>query len=93
MELCECKGWVLNDDITLKIDFLLAHHHPNCEKFKTEKFTYLFYYCDGFDAWIPASEKIENVVDVGDFDNDEEREIKFKRVDMTDYEYANMKDE
>lgn len=69
------------------------HHHINCRHYATNKYTYLFYYSDGFDAWIPVSEKTGNVVDVLDFDANEEREIKFKRVDMTDKEYDEMPSE
>lgn len=86
--MCDCRNFALTS-----ISDLGQHHHIKCPEYGTEKFTYLFYYSDGFDAYIPASETTENVIDVMDFDVGEEREIKFKRVDMTDKEYDEMPDE
>ena len=63
------------------------HHHRNCPKYKTEKFACLFYYEDAVNSWIPAPDKIEEIVVVNDqLEKDEIVEIQFKRFDMTDEE-------
>ena len=85
---CNCSNFAI-----IELADLWGHHHIRCPKYETEKHPYLFYYCGGCDAWVPTSERIVDVIDVGDFDADEEREIKFKRVDMTDKEFADMPDE
>lgn len=61
------------------------HHHVSCSKYETEKHPYLFYYEDAVNAWIPAPDKVENMISASDqLDDKEEIEIKFQRVDMTD---------
>lgn len=64
------------------------HHHVNCPKYKTEKNPYLMYYEAGLDAWVPAPERTENIVDVGLLEEGEQQVVRFKRVDFTDAEYA-----
>jgi hypothetical protein len=51
----------------------------------------LFYYEEGCNAYIPVPEKIENMIDVMHFlDDGDVQEIEFKRVDLTDEEFANL---
>jgi hypothetical protein len=51
----------------------------------------LFYYEDAVDAWIPAPEQIEDILDIDSFSFDEEViKIRFKRFDMTDHELDNL---
>ena len=66
------------------------HHHKNCPNYGTQKHPYLFYHCDGQDAWIPASEMLENTIDVANLEDKEEYEVRFKRLDLTDKEYDEM---
>lgn len=52
----------------------------------------LFYWHEGMNAWTPAPYKTEQFLDMEEmFDGDLEI-IKFKRIDMTDEEYANLPD-
>jgi hypothetical protein len=50
----------------------------------------LFYYDEGYGAWVPAPEKVENLIIADqDFGEDgEEVKITFRRIDMTDGEMA-----
>lgn len=51
----------------------------------------LFYYEEAVSAWIPAPERVENIIDVDCLDHDGTSfEIDFKRIDMTDREYDNL---
>jgi hypothetical protein len=63
------------------------HHHKNCDRYKTEKFPYLFYYEDAVDSWVPMPDKLENFMLAEDQPDIEEIEVRFKRVDMTDEEF------
>lgn len=58
-----------------------------CDK---EKRMYLFYYCEGVDAWVPATRLTENTVDPGNYDDGEEWTVRFKRFDMTLTEFNNL---
>ena len=42
------------------------------------------------DAWAPAPENISEIVSIDSLDDDEEIEISFKRVMMTDAEFDNL---
>jgi|GEM_PF-5656713 len=56
-----------------------------------EKKPRLFYFEEACDAWVPAPDHVENILSLDSFMSDnEEIEIRFKRVDMTDDEYDNM---
>lgn len=67
------------------------HHHRMCPKYKTEKFVHLFYYEDAVNAWVPAPDKIEEIISVSDqLENGEIIEIQFKRCDMTDEEIDSL---
>jgi hypothetical protein len=48
----------------------------------------LFYWEEGHDAWIPAPDKVEEIIDAEQClcEHGEEIEIKFKRFDLTDDE-------
>lgn len=66
------------------------HHHVNCEKYRAEKFEYLFYYEEGLDKWIPAPISTVGLIESSMLDVGEEREIKFKKLELTDKEYDNL---
>lgn len=48
----------------------------------------LFYWEEGYDAWVPAPEKVEEILDAEQCfgEHGEEIEIRFKRFDLTDEE-------
>jgi hypothetical protein len=51
----------------------------------------LFYWEDAVDAWIPAPDEVDNILCLDGFDEDGEIiEIRFKRIDMTDFEYDHL---
>jgi hypothetical protein len=51
----------------------------------------LFYYEEACDGWIPAPDKISELIDLDQFIyNSEVIEILFKRIDMTDTEFENL---
>lgn len=82
----DCKGMV----ITTLTD-LGEHHHRMCPKYRTEKFTHLFYYEDAVNAWVPAPDKIEEIISATDqLEEGDTIEIQFKRVDMTDEEIDSL---
>ena len=67
------------------------HHHKNCPKYKTEKFVHLSYYEDAVNAWVPAPDKIEEIISAGDqLEDGDTIEIQFKRCDMTDEEIDSL---
>lgn len=56
-----------------------------------EKKPRLFYYEEAVGAYIPAPDLVELILDVSSFYKDGEIiEVEFKRVDMTDEEFANL---
>ena len=61
----------------------------------TEKKPRLFYYELAVDAWIPVPEKIEHIIDLeSHFGHDGEVvQILFKRLDLSDLEMEDLKDE
>ena len=87
---CDCTSWARVEPIDLTgVD---AHHH-RCELYSKEKRPRLFYWEEAYDAWVPAPDKIENIVDVGfTLDPDEETEVRFRRSDLTDKEMAELPD-
>ncbi len=64
------------------------NHHKRCEGYKAEKFPYLFYYEDAVDAWVPAPDEIAMIISTTSLDDKEKISIEFKRIDLTDEEYA-----
>lgn len=64
------------------------NHHKNCDGYKTEKFPYLFYYEDAVDAWVPVPAEIAMIISTTSLDDKEKISIEFKRIDLTDEEYA-----
>lgn len=88
MKPCKCKNFACVGPESFSV-----HHHVSCPKYKTEKNPFLFYYEDAINGWIPAPEKIENIIGVEDMDELELFEIKFKRVDMTDEQFDNLPEE
>lgn len=83
---CECMNWCW-DESTAIIKNEDVHHHPKCEKFRTQKYPYLFYYEDAVDYWIPFC---DGSIDPDQYDEDEVFDIQFKRVDLTDKEWVEM---
>jgi len=56
-----------------------------------KKIPRLFYYEETVNAWCPAPEKIENIVDLSMLADGEECDsVRFMRQDMTDEEFENM---
>lgn len=88
---CECFGWCRVDPIDL---CGTDAHHSRCEKYQTEKRPRLFYWEEAHDAWVPSPDKIENIIDVAfQLEPDEDMEIRFKRVDLTDKEMEDLPDD
>ena len=54
----------------------------------------LFYYEDAFDAFIPIPDKIDGELIIAEdqIEDGEVLTIQFKRVDMTDEEFKNLKE-
>ena len=50
----------------------------------------LFYWEEAVDAFVPAPDHVSSLVDVFNLDADFNHEVVFKRIDMTDEEYANL---
>lgn len=51
----------------------------------------LFYYEEACNAYIPVPEKTENMIDAMQFlDDGDTQDVSFKRVDLTDEEFANL---
>lgn len=50
----------------------------------------LFYYAEGVDAWIPVPDLVEGelVCTADEMEDGEQMEMRFKRIDMTDEEFA-----
>jgi hypothetical protein len=56
----------------------------------------LFYYEEAENAWLPAALAIEDnygEAELGMLDDGEEKEIRIKRIDMTDAEFEAMSDD
>lgn len=53
---------------------------------------HLFYYEEGLDSWVLIDDDnlAQNILPVDSLDNNEEVVLKFKRLDLTDEEYANL---
>jgi len=67
------------------------HHNKRCPKYKTERFPYLFYYEESENCWIPVPDEINNIIDVSQaLDEDEKIEIQFRRSDFTDAEFDSL---
>lgn len=62
---CKCSSFCITE-----LSDVGNHHHAKCQKYKTEKFPYLFYMSDAVNAWIPAPERLENIIEIpSDLDN------------------------
>ena len=64
-----------------------------CDSGDMPKKPHLFYYEEAENAWLPASLAIEDnyaEAELSMLDDGEEREIRIKRIDMTDAEYGAM---
>lgn len=88
MKNCECIGWVI-----LGPQDRGEHHHVNCPKYGTEKFPMLMYYEEAVNAWIPAPNLVENIIEADQLESGEDVELRFKRVDFTDAELAALPDD
>ena len=84
MTQCDCITWARTAGET-------GEHHPRCQHAKTPR---LFYYEEAEDCWCPAEGLlVENIIDVDLFFSDgDTHEIRFKREDMTDAEFAAIPD-
>ena len=82
---CDCKIKMRYVDDNSHGD----NHHVNCPKFATEKNTYIFYYEDAVETFVPAG-NVEDLFDVDSLDNQEQIEIRFKRVNLTDKEFSEI---
>ena len=51
---------------------------------------YLFYWEEAVNSYVPAPEKIENIIDKSMLDHEESQEIKFIVFEMTEEEYKNI---
>ena len=88
--LCSRLCFATEQDLAALSD---KRHHPACPLHKTEKHPRLFYYEEAENCWCPAPDKIENVVSLDCFFEDQDRmEIEFKRIDMTDDEFYNLEE-
>ena len=58
-------------------------HLKGCPLIKS----YLFYYEEAVNAWVPAPEKLAGVIDIDNLDEGEDTEIRFKRFGMTEAEF------
>lgn len=88
--MCDCSKMHFCDPETWGI-----HHHMSCPLYKTEKHPYLFYYEDGVDRWVLVPKRVDGelICTADDLDDDEEIELRFKRVDMTDAEFDALPEE
>lgn len=55
-----------------------------------EKKKYLFYYKDEVEAWIPAPEKSENIINGDDYDENEIIGIDFTVFLLTETQFKNL---
>lgn len=81
--MCECTTWARTGPQDGG-----EHHHKRCPKYATEKYPRLFYYEEGFNAWVPWIEGYDYfgmMTEHGDT-----LELDFKRLDMTDKEIAEL---
>ena len=56
----------------------------------SEKKPRLFYWEEAADAYVPAPDQVENIIDVESLDDGDGWDIRFRRFDMTDAEYENL---
>ena len=66
------------------------NHHATCERYYDEKNPYLFYYEEACNSFIIAPRNLNDLLSVNDMYDGEEMEIKFRRSDLTDKEYAEL---
>lgn len=87
MDKCDC----LSRMCIAHPDDVSEHHHKMCPGYRTEKHPRLFHYCEGFDAWVPASEKsIEDIVCPTGMADGDVTSADFMRQDMTDLEFDSL---
>ena len=58
-----------------------------------EKIPRLFYWEEALDAWVPAPDNVNHIVDVSFLDLEEDWLVRFKRFDMTDDEFNSLPDD
>lgn len=88
--MCQCINWA-----RIGPEFGGDHHHVRCEKYSTKKYPRLFYWEEGCNSWVSAPVLTENIISVESHfsEHGESVDIRFKRVDMTDKEYAELPEE
>lgn len=83
---CTCTGRVLIQGENAP---KLSSHLYGCPMLKK----HLFYYEEAVDAWIPAFERVEQILDHTQFEDDEIIEIEFRVVYMSDEEFNKLTDD
>lgn len=83
--MCECIDWCR---ITPADGG--PHHHSRCPKYATEKFPALVYWEPACDAWIPAPDRVEGIIEAGNLAAGDTEEVRFRRADLTDKELAEL---
>ncbi len=58
-----------------------------------QKFARLLYYKPAIDAWCPSPDDLSGIIQVDDMVDGEWITVQFKRLDMTDAEYAAIPEE
>lgn len=77
---CECSSWARCEPIDLNN---MGDHHHRCVKYETEKIPRLFYWEEAEDAWVPAPDKVENIIDASNLDVGDDIEIRFRVFEFT----------
>ncbi|EOV1090651.1 hypothetical protein ACOLXF_000289 [Vibrio fluvialis] len=83
MSNCNCVNELIIPDVTTPKG---SKHNKGCSQLKS----YLFYYEDSVDAWVPVPKCIDGIIGTESLDEGEELDIRFKRFDMTEEEYQNI---
>lgn len=80
---CTCTGKVLIQGENAP---KASAHLYDCPLLKK----HLFYYEEAVDAWVPAPDRIDEILSLEQFDGDEKIEIEFRAVLMSDEELNNL---
>lgn len=87
---CECQLWAWAKFPTQNKNYMHhVHHHENCPKYKTDEFPRLMYYEDAEDCWAPFDNELPEIW-ADSYPSDEQFDIQFKVVPMTDEQFWNM---
>jgi hypothetical protein len=83
MENCNCANQKIIPDVNTPKG---SKHIKGCPLLKP----YLFYFEEAVNAWVPAPKEVSAIIDTDNLGESEDQEIKFKRFDMTEDEFANL---